>query len=152
MQPTEREATAIDRFASEAAQGRAPGDDVVASAVIMAWPVWAGLPSKKATRRAVARPMLVLVTTGRVLGLRVVPEIFPRGYADPGELELDEPRDGVGIVRSRSGLIATRADLVVPDKHVLIHARAPRQWRGRFAAVLAELGPGTRAGGETVLR
>ncbi|MGI8869078.1 MAG: hypothetical protein ACR2F6_09560 [Mycobacteriales bacterium] len=152
MEPTEKELQAINRFAVEAAADRAPREKVVATAVVMVWPVWAGLPTKRASRRAINNPMLVMVTESRVVGLRVVPDIYPRGYSNPSEIEMDEPNDGVRVARWRSGIIATRADLVVPAKNVLIHARAPRQWRSRFVSLIGELEPGDRAGDETVLR
>ena len=56
------------------------------------------------------------------------------------------------MVRSRIGPLASRADLVVPAKSVLIHARAQRQWRGRFAELLGLLPAGRRTGDEIVLR
>ncbi len=152
MVPTEQEDADVARLVAEAVRDRVPDEQPLISTVILIWPVWIGLPSKKSTLRSMHRPMVVAVTASRVLGLRVTPSVFPRGYADPGEIELDEPRDGLQVARSRIGPLASRADLVVPAKSVLIHARAQRQWRGRFGELLALLPAGARAGGETVLR
>lgn len=149
MGPSEREAAEVAEYAVQAAEDDEP---VAATAVVHAWPVWWGLPSKRSVRRAIAGPLLLVLTDRRAIGIRLVADALERGYTEAAGLEFAAPRGGLLVVRRQNGPLTLRADLVVPSRSMLIHARAPRPWRPRVEVILDQLETGTRVGGETVLR
>lgn len=147
MEPNDREEADVAEVAEWLVGDYTDGEAATHTAVVLAWPLWRGLPSKKATRQAMFNPLLIVLTDRNALGVRLATEVWQRGYAGHGNVEFAEPIEGVQIARTKGRM----ADLVVPSRALLIHARAQRQWRHRFAAILERLPSGTRTGAEKLL-
>ena len=147
IEPNEREEADVAQVASWLVDNYTEGGLVGHTAVVLPWPVWFGLPSKRSAQHAMFNPLLIVLTDADALGVRLATERWQRGYAGRGNIEFAGPVEAVQITRAKG----RRADLVVPSRHLLIHARAQRQWRSRFDRLLEQLGAGTRTGSENTL-
>lgn len=147
MEPNEREEADVAEVAGWLVENYTDGDAIEHTVVVLPWPVWIGLPSKRSTSQAMFNPLLIVLTEAHALGVRLATERWQRGYAGRGNVEFAEPVEGLQITRAKG----RRADLVVPSRSLLIHARAQRQWRTRFAALLERLPSGRATGAENLL-